>query len=108
MTWRPLPAEGGRAPRKVGDSLDRATRSLGGPSAAALATLFGRWAELVGVQIAAHSRPLSLRKGVLTVAVDQPAWATQLNYFQADMIARIDEAVGAGTVTRIAVQVRPS
>jgi len=68
--------------------------------------LFGRWDELVGPQIAAHSRPVSLRKGVLTVGVDQPGWATQLIYFEADMLARLAESIGAGTVTRIVVQVR--
>ena len=106
MTWRPLPEWGGRPPRRVAESLDPATRSLGGASAATLAVLFSRWPDIVGPQIAAHSWPLSFRRGVLAVGVDQPAWATQLNYFEAEMRGRLDEALGAGTVTEISVRVR--
>jgi len=91
----------------VGESLDDVARSLGGPPARALATLFGQWADVVGPSIAAHSRPLSLTRGTLAIAVDEPGWATQLTYLEADLLRRLDEALGAGVVTRVAVRVRP-
>lgn len=106
MTFRPLP-EQQRSPRRVGESLDGVTRSLGGPSAAALASVFGRWPAIVGPQLAARSRPLSLSRKVLTVAVDQPAWATQFKFFEADIRRRLDESLGPGVVERLAVRVRP-
>ena len=56
-------------PRPLKASLDHVARSLGGPDAASLNDVFGHWADLVGPQLAAHARPLSLSSGVLIVAV---------------------------------------
>ncbi|MDP8936630.1 MAG: DUF721 domain-containing protein [Actinomycetota bacterium] len=93
-------------PRRVGESLDDVARSLGGAPATALATVFGRWSDIVGPTVAAHSRPLSLGRGVLAIAVDEPGWATQLTYLEADLLRRLDETLGAGVVTRVTVRVR--
>ena len=50
-------------PRPISASLDRVARSLGGPDAGALSGLFGRWEDIVGSQLAAHARPVSLTAG---------------------------------------------
>ena len=104
--WRPLPGPP-PDPRPLGSSLDRISRSLGGPPAAALTTIFERWEDIVGAAVAAHSRPLALRRDTLTIAVDQPGWATQLTYLEADLVRRIGEATGTDTVRRVRVTVRP-
>jgi predicted nucleic acid-binding Zn ribbon protein len=106
MTWRPLP---GRSPdpRRLGDSLDRISQSLGGPRAAALAAIFEQWETIVGAPVAAHARPVGLARGTLTVAVDEPGWATQLTYLETDLVRRIVEVAGAHTVRRVRVTVRP-
>ena len=36
------------------------------------------WDRIVGGEIAAHCRPVSLRGGELTLAAESTAWATQL------------------------------
>ena len=61
-------------PRRVGESLDRLTRSLGGPDAAVLAPLFGRWPELVGEQVAAHARPVTLTDGSVSNLMAHNLW----------------------------------
>ena len=94
-------------PRRLGESLDAVARSLGAPPASALVTLFDGWADIVGDSVAAHSRPLSLTRGTLAVAVDEPGWATQLIYLQAELLRRLDEALGAGVVAGIRVRVVP-
>ena len=94
-------------PRRLGESLDDVARSLGAPPATALSTLFGRWPDIVGDTVAAHCRPLSLTRGTLAVAVDQAGWATQITYLEADLLRRLDEALGSGVVTRVTVRVRP-
>lgn len=104
MPWAPLPGED-REPRRVGESLDRVAASLGVPEAAVLPAVFGGWADLVGERVAAHARPRALRHGVLLVAVDEPAWATQLRFLEADLLARLADRLGAGAVTRIDVRV---
>ena len=105
--WKPLPGSGGRPPRRLGDSLDRISKSLGGPSATALATIFAGWPAIVGAAVAAHAEPLSLVRGTLTIGVDQPGWATQLTYLETDLLRRIEEVAGAGAVQRVRVTVRP-
>ena len=108
MTWRPLRQPGSeRAPRKVSDSLPSVTRRIGGPDGAAFVTLVSRWPQIVGPVVAAHSRPLRLSGGTLTIAVDQAGWATELTYLEASLRARIDEAVGPEVVTAQRVVVRP-
>ena len=106
--WKPLRPEEPPEPVKVGDSLDGVARRLGAPAASALGKLFSAWPEVVGEQIAAHSRPLSLVDGVLTVAVDQPGWATQLKYLGNDVVKRLGDSVGEGVVGRLEVRVEGS
>ena len=40
--------------------------------------LFVKWGELVGAEIADHVLPLSFANGVLTLAAESTAWATQI------------------------------
>ncbi|MCA1677236.1 MAG: DUF721 domain-containing protein [Actinobacteria bacterium] len=96
-----------RGPRRIGASLDRVTRSIGGPDASVLAAVFGRWEEIVGPHVAAHSWPISLSDGALTVGVDQPGWATQLTYLEKDLLRRVGEVSGVDAVRRVRVTVRP-
>ena len=113
MTWRPLPqpADGddeGRPPRPLGDSLGVVARHLGAPPPEALARLFQQWDDLVGAAVAAHARPVSLTRGTLVVAVDQPGWAAQLGWLQDDLLRRLAETLGPDVVTELVVRVRPA
>ena len=107
MNWRSIPEPGGPPPRRVAASLDAVTRNLGGAGGPALVDLLRRWPQVVGEQLAAHCRPLSLRAGTLTIAADEPAWGAQLSWLEADLTRRLDEVLGPGVVTRIAVRIRP-
>jgi predicted nucleic acid-binding Zn ribbon protein len=68
--------------------------------------VFSRWEAIVGSSVAAHAQPLSLRDGVLRVAVDEPGWATQLRFLAPTVLARFADAVGPDLVTSIEVSVR--
>ena len=92
-------------PRRVAEHLDSATRGLGVPKAGILAVVFSKWAELVGPDIAAHAEPRSLRDGVLLVVVDQPAWAAQLRYLSADLVAKIAAFAGSSEVVTVEFRV---
>ena len=65
--------------------------------------MFGRWAEVVGEQIAEHAAPTALREGVLHVSAESTAWATQLRMVQAQLLAKIAAAVGDGVVTALRI-----
>ena len=95
-------------PRRLKASLDRVARSLGGPDSSSLSGLFGRWADIVGPQLAAHARPVSLSSGVLVVAVTEPGWVTQLTYLEGELLGRFREALGEGVVDRVEVRLRRS
>jgi predicted nucleic acid-binding Zn ribbon protein len=85
----------------MGESLDRVAASLGIDHG-----LLTDWAQLVGPALAEHTRPRGLREGTLIVLVDDPAWATQLRWLEADLVARLNELVGPDRVQRIEVRVR--
>jgi len=87
-------------------SLDGVVKSLRGPSRRAVGGLFGRWDEAVGEQVAQHVRPVKLDEGVLSVEVDDPAWATQVKFLAPTIIARLAEVADA-KVERIQVRVDP-
>lgn len=61
-----------------------------GPSPA-LVSAFRRAA---GDAIAAHAQPKYVRQGVLTVAVDSPAWHHELGFLRADLAKKMHEALG--------------
>ena len=93
-------------PRKVGESLDRLSRGLGLPPATATARLVQAWPEVVGEAVAAHTSPRWVRDGVLSLAVDDPVWAAQLRWLEADLLARVAEVTGPDVVREIRLHVR--
>ena len=69
---------------------------LGGPSADSLTTLYTDWDELVGARLAAHTRPVGLRDGVLVVGVEDPAWATEIRFLAPTLVERLRCRAGRG------------
>ncbi len=105
-SWQPSgPPPGERDPQRIGELLDRTSKRLGGPSSSTTSARFSRWEQIVGADIAGHSRPVSLHDGVLVLAVDHPAWATQLRYMTADLLTRISDATAGVEVTDIHIRV---
>ncbi len=91
-------------------AVDRVVGTAGGRERLAVHGVFGRWPELVGADVAAHSRPTGFDGGVLDVAADSSAWATQLRLLAPVVMAAVDRLLGAGTVTSVRVSgpARPS
>ncbi len=90
-------------PVPIRDSLTGVVRSLRGPESTrvgavpshAIGGVFGRWDEMVGPAVAAHVQPVKLDGDRLVVEVDDPAWATQLKFLEADLRERLLEVAGA-------------
>ncbi|MGH3303738.1 MAG: DUF721 domain-containing protein, partial [Streptosporangiaceae bacterium] len=70
----------------------------------ATGSVFGRWAEIVGADLAGHTRPERLADGELTVAADSTAWATQVRLLAAQLVLRLNQELGHGTVLRVKVR----
>ena len=91
-------------PVPLSESLGRVVRSLRGPggrdedhtaSVRQLGGVFGRWKEAVGEAVARHVQPLRLDGARLVVEVDDPAWATQLKFLEANLRERLLAVTGA-------------
>ena len=95
-------------PVPVGEALGEIAATLGLPEPGVLGALTGHWADIVGPAVAAHARPRSLRRGVLTIVVDAPSWATQLRYLEADVMGRARAVLGSDAVAEVRVVVDPA
>lgn len=71
---------------------------------AAVGSVFGRWAEIVGRDLAAHTRPDTFADGELAVIADSTAWATQVRLLAPALIGRLNAELGDGTVRRVKVR----
>ena len=105
MAWEPLRKPSG--PRRLEESLDQVVSGLKAPRVQVLKIVFEAWEELVGTVMAAHSRPIRLVEGELVVAVDDPAWATEMKFFGGELVNRINAAAEDEAVTALTVKVRP-
>lgn len=93
-----------RDPQPLGRLASRLVVDQGWQNRMTSASVFGRWAELVGAEVAEHATPVSLRDGELTVAASSTAWATQLRTLQRQLLGRIAAALGPNVVLRLKVQ----
>lgn len=105
MPWEPLPGTGDRGPQPVAASVERLLDHLGVPPPATTDALAERWPQLVGPLLAERSRPGTIRDGVLSVHVDDPAWVTQFRFSSGEILSRIHTQVSPD-VTRLDVRVR--
>jgi predicted nucleic acid-binding Zn ribbon protein len=107
---RPAPAPGFAAqvqradPMPLATAIDGLLDAEGWALAAATGSVFGRWAEIVGPDLAGHTTPERLADGELTVTADSTAWATQVRLLAAQLVLRLNHELGDGTVLRVRVQ----
>ena len=92
-----------RDPQPLGKLARDLAKKRGWSAHVAEGTVLGHWPSVVGKQIADHATPTALNEGVLTVAAESTAWATQLRMMQAQLLAKIAAAVGNGVVTSLKV-----
>jgi predicted nucleic acid-binding Zn ribbon protein len=93
-----------RDPQGVAGVIARMVAERGWSEPVAVGGVLGRWDAVVGPDIAAHCRPLSFEDGVLTVAADSSAWATQVRLLASSLLRRLAEEVGEGTVKKVVVR----
>ncbi|NKI41104.1 DUF721 domain-containing protein [Streptomyces sp. LD120] len=102
----------GRDPLPLGAAINRLITERGWETPAAVGGVMGRWPQIVGPDLARHCVPVSYQDDagdpaadrVLTVRCDSTAWATQLRLLAPQLVARLNEDLGHGTVRLIKVQ----
>ncbi|NYE36339.1 putative nucleic acid-binding Zn ribbon protein [Nocardioides cavernae] len=92
-----------RDPQLLDQAMGRLIASHGWEVDLKVQGVFGRWAELVGDEVADHCTPESFDDGRLVVRTDSTAWATQLKLLAPAVVRRLNEDLGHGTVTLIEV-----
>ena len=97
------PGPDARDPQPLGRLARDLAKKRGWSAQVAEGTVLGNWSSVVGAQIADHATPTALSDGVLSVAAESTAWATQLRMIQAQLLAKIAAAVGNGVVTSLKI-----
>ncbi|WP_052136510.1 DUF721 domain-containing protein [Arthrobacter sp. PAMC 25486] len=94
---------GGRDPQGLGNVVSRLVSDRGWSSPLAVGSVMAQWDDLVGPDIAAHCQPESFEVTTLHIRCDSTSWATQLRLLSSSLLAKFDEALGRGVVTKIMV-----
>jgi predicted nucleic acid-binding Zn ribbon protein len=95
----------GRDPMALGAAINRLITERGWETPAAVGGVMGRWPQIVGEDLAKHCVPQRYDEDarVLTVSCDSTAWATQLRLLAPQLVARLNEDLGHGTIRLIKV-----
>ncbi|MGH3387952.1 MAG: DUF721 domain-containing protein [Actinomadura sp.] len=96
------PGRGGD-PRAFGAAIRDLLADRGWEQRAAIGGVFGNWPQIVGRELAEHTRPERFEDGELVVIADSTAWATQLRLLAGTLVRRLNEELGDGTVRRVKV-----
>lgn len=95
----------GRDPLPLGSAIERLKTERGWEMPMAVGGVMGRWPQIVGPANAEHCRPETYDddQRVLSVRCDSTAWATQLRMLAPQLVRRLNEDLGEGTVKLIKV-----
>ena len=77
------------------------------PSVDVLRTVFQRWAEVVGPDLARHTTPSAIDGDRLIVTASDPAWASEFSWLEQEVVGRLAAVSGSDRITRVTVRVRP-
>jgi predicted nucleic acid-binding Zn ribbon protein len=90
-----------RDPQLFGSVLARLVKNRGWEKPAAEATVFSAWERVVGADVAAHSKPIKLTDGELTIEAESTAWAMQLRMLAAKLLKQIAGEIGPNVVKKL-------
>lgn len=95
-------------PVQLADALKRLLGSLDVAPADLLSTVFQRWEEVVGLEVARHCRPVAIEGDRLVVLASDSAWASEVQWLAGDVLARINEMSTTGSLESVTVRVAPA
>ncbi|MQA04338.1 MAG: DUF721 domain-containing protein [Streptosporangiales bacterium] len=90
-------------PELVGATIGDLLAQRGWNQRVTIASLFARWPELVGAQLAEHCRPRSYDEGKLHVTADSTVWATHLRALAPRLLERLAEELGPNIVQDVRI-----
>ena len=100
-SWSPRPRRDD--PQPLTAALGGLLSARGWREKAAVGAVFGHWQDIVGPELALHTKPEHFESGELTVSADSDGWATNVRIMAPQLLKRLAEELGHGTVRRIRV-----
>lgn len=94
-------------PVPVREGLERFFRFLGAPPVDVVTRLADCWGEIVGPALAGPTRPLELLDGTLVVGCDDPAWAAQVSWMEAQIRQRFAAVFPTVELRRVTARTQP-
>jgi predicted nucleic acid-binding Zn ribbon protein len=93
-----------RDPQTMDSTLGRFVSEQGWETELRVHGVFSRWEAIVGRDVSQHVTPESYADDRLVVRTDSTAWATQMKLLAPDIVRRLNEVLGDGTVQVIDVE----
>ena len=87
--------------RRAAEFVDDIIRMVGMTDGMEEQRLRAIWIDLAGEYVAKGSEPVSLKKGVLTIRVSQPAMKFHLEQMRGSLLAKIQQAAANGKITSL-------
>lgn len=103
----PSPYGKGRGPMSIGGEIARVIDRMGWKEQIEVASVAGRWQEVVGEEIARHCDVVAFDEGLLVLRASSTAWAEQLLVISGHLRQRLNEEIGRPVVSQIRIE-RPS
>jgi predicted nucleic acid-binding Zn ribbon protein len=96
--------ENSEDPQALGDVLNSVMDEQGWAEKLANTRVFTDWPGLVGPDIASHSAVEQFEEQILHVRTSSTAWAKELKLLAPQLVAKLNDELGHGSVTRIEVR----
>jgi hypothetical protein len=62
------------------------------------------WGDIVGTRMAKATKPVRIERGELLIEVKSSAWKQQIQMMKPDIIRKLNQRLGKGTVKKIRFQ----
>ena len=87
--------------------LEQLLKDFGTPDIRVVTSIVDQWEEVVGIDLAAKISAVAVSGAELIVRVDDPAWASQINWLEKQLLDKITNLVGEEKITSIRVRTTP-
>ena len=88
--------------------LEQLLKDFGTPDIRVVTSIVDQWEEVVGIDLAAKISAVAVSGSELIVRVDDPAWASQINWLEKQLLDKITSLVGEEKITSIRTRTTPT
>ncbi len=87
--------------RTIDSIVKKVIKNLSGKGRVSWEEVSGAWESAAGSKAAGHTRPVAIRKGVLTVNVDGSGWLYELTIKKKELLKKLDGKIRGKTIKGI-------